>query len=311
VVAVSGERFIIRSYSPSQTVAGGQILDPFALKHRGKDLGQTRDRLKLIMGGDAANRISVFVELSGTNGQTLSDLRARTAWNNDVLTKAINKAIESGSIIDCEGIFIASANFDLLSRAAVKEIDSHHIREPLSRGLARETLRDRVFAHAPGEVFRAVLAHLEKQGALVLEKDVVRSRKHTRELSGSDAELRDRLEQIYEQARFEPPSLEQAFQGAGVASAQKVHGRTILQLLIDSGSVVRVQGDLFFHRKALDFLKNSVRQYGDSHEPGRLIDVAAFKDLTGVSRKYAIPLLEYLDRERITRRQGDSRVILK
>jgi selenocysteine-specific elongation factor len=311
VVAVSGERFIMRSYSPSQTVAGGQILDPFALKHRGKDLAQTRERLKSIMEGDAATRVSVFVELSATNGQTVSDLRARTAWNKEVLTKAIREAIESGSIIDCEGVFIAAPNINLLSRAAMKEIDSHHVREPLSRGLARETLRDRVFDHAPAEVFRAVLAQLEQQGKLVLEKDVVRSRKHTRELSGRDAELRDRLEQIYEQARLEPPSLDQAFQDAGVANTQKTHGRTILQLLIDNGSVVRVQGDLFFHRKALNMLKNSVQQYGDSHEPGRLIDVAAFKDLTGVSRKYAIPLLEYLDRERITRRQGDSRVILK
>jgi len=116
---------------------------------------------------------------------------------------------------------------------------------------------------------------------------------------------------VYEQAAWEPPTLDEAMQSAGLANAQKTHGRKILQHLIDSKSLVRVQGDLFFHVKALDLLKKKLQQYGDSHEPARAIDVAAFKDLAGVSRKYAIPLLEYLDRERLTRREGDRRVILK
>jgi selenocysteine-specific elongation factor len=81
-------------------------------------------------------------------------------------------------------------------------------------------------------------------------------------------------------------------------------------LLIDSGVLVRVQGDLFFHRSALDQLIKNLREYAARHEPERMIDVATFKDLAGISRKYAIPLLEYLDRERITRRAGDRRVIL-
>ena len=203
------------------------------------------------------------------------------------------------------------ANFDGLSRAAVKEIVSHHKREPLARGLARETLRERQFAHTPPEVFRAVLARLEQQGEVVLEKEIARVREHSLELSGVYAQLRDRLEGVYEQAAWEPPSLDQAMQIAGFANAQKTHGRKILQHLIDSKSLVRVHGDLFFHVKALDLLKKKLQQYGDSHEPARAIDVAAFKDLAGVSRKYAIPLLEYLDRERLTRREGDRRVILK
>jgi selenocysteine-specific elongation factor len=85
----------------------------------------------------------------------------------------------------------------------------------------------------------------------------------------------------------------------------------VLQLLIDGQTLVRVQGELFFHRKALDQLIGKLKKFGDQHEPGRTIDVAAFKDLAGVSRKFAIPLLEFLDRQRITRREGDRRAILK
>ncbi|MGH9880808.1 MAG: selenocysteine-specific translation elongation factor, partial [Pyrinomonadaceae bacterium] len=311
VVAVSGERFILRSYSPSQTIAGGQVLEPFANKHRGKDFAQVIARLEVIKEQDNRTQVSAFVAAAGDTGQQLPDLAARTGWNDKVLAKATTEAVTAGTIVNCDGVLIAPANFDRLCHVTVEEIRSHHKREPLARGLARETLRERHFAHVQPEVFRSVLARLEQQGLLVSEKDVVRARDHSLEVKGADADLRNQLAKIYEQAALEPPSLEEALQQTGLTKTPQAHGRKILQLLIDGGEVVRLQGELFFHRRALEELKRKLRKYGDAHEPSRAIDVAAFKDLAGVSRKYAIPLLEYLDRERVTRRAGDQRVILK
>jgi selenocysteine-specific elongation factor len=182
----------------------------------------------------------------------------------------------------------------------------HHQREPLLRGLAKEVLRERCFAHAPIEVFRAVLGTLEREDALVAEKEMVRLPAHTRELSSEDARLRDRLEKIYQDAGLAAPSLNEALAGAGAALQQ---GRKVFQLLIDSGVLVKVHGEMFFHRAALDDLSKRVRAYG-AQQPDRSIDVAAFKDLAGISRKYAIPLLEYLDRQRVTRRDGNRRIVL-
>jgi selenocysteine-specific elongation factor len=176
--------------------------------------------------------------------------------------------------------------------------------------MLRETLRERVFAFAAPEVFRAVLNHAEAQGRLVSERDVVRAGGHRLTLSDADAELRDRLEKIYHDAALEAPTFDEALARAGVAATRREHGRKILQLLLDAGVLVRVADELVFHRAAIDRLKQSLGEYGARHEPERLIDVAAFKDLSGVSRKYAIPLLEFFDRERITRRAGDRRIIL-
>lgn len=310
VVAVSEERFILRSYSPLQTIAGGKVLDPFAVTHRGKDLAQVRQRLRTLMEADGATRISHFVESSGQQGQRLGDLAARTGWNDKTLAENVQQAKNTGSMVECDGVFISPANVDLLKSVSVAEVRTHHKREPLARGIARETLRERHFAHTPAEVFRAVLLQLEQEGALISERDVVRAREHSLELSASDAGLRDRLAQVYEQAGLEPPRLEEAMQVAGVPDALRAHGRKILQLLIDTRILVRVQGELFFHRRALDALTGKLREYANKHEPHRTIDVAAFKDLAGVSRKYAIPLLEFLDRERITQRAGDKRTIL-
>jgi selenocysteine-specific elongation factor len=311
VVAVAGERFIIRSYSPPQTAAGGLILDPFAAKHRGRDLIQACQRLQKLMTANGADRISLFVESSGDYGQRFADLAARTGWNDDKLTQTLTQAKQRGAVIECEGMFVSTATFQLLKQAALDEVNQHHRRDPLARGAARETLRERRFAHTPPEVFRAVLLALEREGALVSDRDVVRAHTHTVELSASDAALRDRLAQMYEKADLEPPSLDEAMRAAMVTSSERNHGRKVLQLLIDGQTLVRVQGEFFFHRKALDKLIVRLKDFGDQHEPGRTIDVASFKDLAGVSRKYAIPLLEFLDRERITRREGDRRAILK
>ncbi|MCA1607616.1 MAG: SelB C-terminal domain-containing protein, partial [Acidobacteria bacterium] len=130
-------------------------------------------------------------------------------------------------------------------------------------------------------------------------------------LSPADTQLRERIATAYERAGLEPPLLEQVLDGAGVVPGQRAHGRKILQLLLDNGTLVRVQGEMFCHSQALEHLKQALSRYASDHEPDRLIDVAKFKELAGVSRKYAIPLLEYFDSARTTRRAGDKRIILR
>ena len=310
VVALHDERFIVRSYSPAETIAGGLVLDPQATKHRGRELARTHERLRALSNGQRPGKLAVFVAALGDQGLRLSDIVARTGWNDEVVSRVAREACKT-TIVEAEGVFIAKETFERLSRTAVEAVKLHHQREPLARGLARETLRDRHFAHAAPEIFRPVIAGLEKDGALVTEKDVVRAREHGVELSPADMQLRENIARTYEKAGLEAPMFDQVLEAVGVSAAQRAHGRKILQLLLDNGTLVRVQGEMFFHSGAVERLKNQLRQYAAEHEPERLIDVAKFKDLAGVTRKYAIPLLEYFDSERITRRAGDKRIIIK
>jgi selenocysteine-specific elongation factor len=308
VVAVLNDRFIIRSYSPQRTVGGGVILDPFATKHRARDLPNARERLAVLIEGDAARKVAAFVAGAEQHGLTRADVVARTGWRDEVVTAAIEAAREAGLLVELGGQFLAPAVLAQLKQNVVADVGAHHKTEPLSRGLPLEILRGRHFAHATPEFFRAVLVSVEKDAGIVVEKDVVRRPEHTRAVSGSDAELRDRLEAVYREAKLAAPSLTEAFARAGVSAATQQHGRKVLQVLIDAGQLVRVDGEMFFHVSALDELKKNLRAHAIK-EPS--IDVPTFKDLAGVSRKYAIPLLEYLDRERVTRREGDRRVILQ
>jgi selenocysteine-specific elongation factor len=311
VVALHGDRFILRSYSPQQTVAGGVIVDPFAVKHRGKELAQTRRLLRTLMEDDRVAKFRGFVSSSGERGLRLADIAAATGWNNEVLASVASAAQVGEQVIDASGVYLARENFDRLARMVLDELERHHKREPLARGMLRETLREKVFTHSVAELFGAVIARLESGGAVVSEKDIIRAGSHSVGLSDQDAQLSSRIEQVYREAGVEAPSIDDAMKRAGVSIAQRTQARKILQLLVDGKKVLRIQNEMFMHAEVIEGLKLKLSEYASQHEPQRLIDVSAFKELAGVSRKYAIPLLEYFDREQVTRRTGDKRVILK
>jgi selenocysteine-specific elongation factor len=305
IVAALGDRLILRSYSPQVTIGGGLVLDTAPPRHRLRDLAATRAALEVLAQSDRGQQLAVLAA-ANRYGLRRAELAARTAWRDEVIDQASRQALTFGTIVNAEEVFLSRAGFDELKRLVLDEVAAHHQREPLLRGLPRETLRERWFAHAPLEVFRAVLASLEKEGTLISEREIVRLPEHTRELSSEDTLVRDRLEKIYSEAGLAAPALNEALARAGVAAQT---GRKVLQLLIDAGRLEKVHGEMFFHRVALDDLIKRVRAHA-TKKTDRAIDVAAFKELAGISRKYAIPLLEYLDRQRVTRREGDRRIVL-
>ena len=311
VVALHGDRFIIRSYSPAETIAGGMIVDPFATKHRAREMQGTLESLHLLMSDDRATKYAGFVKAAGTRGLRLADLAAATGWTNDVLAQVASQVQKEGTVIDAGGVYLARESLDRLSETVVAELERHHKREPLARGMLRETLREKVFAHSLPELFAGVIARLEAERTVVSEKDIVRSSKHSVGLSDEDAALSKKIEQLYLTAGVEAPAIDEAMTRTEVPVPRRAQARKIMQLLIDDRKLVRVQGEMFMHADVLNDLKNRLQNYASQHEPDRLIDVAAFKDLAGVSRKYAIPLLEYFDRAQVTRRAGDKRLILK
>ena len=311
IVAVHGDRFILRSYSPAETIAGGVIVDPFATKHRGREMDHALQLLRLLMSDERAAKFEGFVRASGVRGLRLTDLAAATGWTNDVLGGVATEVQKTGSVAEVGGLYIARDSLERLSASVLAELERHHKREPLARGMLRETLREKVFTHSAPELFGGVLARLEASGKVASEKDIVRSSTHSVGLSDKDVELSKHIEQIYLTAGVEAPSLDEAMTKANVSASQRAQARKLLQLLLDDRKLVRIQGEMFMHSQVIQDLKTKLITYASQHEPDRLIDVPAFKDLAGVSRKYAIPLLEFFDREQVTRRAGDKRLILK
>lgn len=312
IAAIPNERFIIRSYSPQITIAGGRILDALAQKHRRKDTKDVRKYLQNLIESenDKAKQSKLYLETANENGLTFADLQARTGLKREILQKAIAENIEKKVVIEAESFFIARTPFENLKTKTFQEIENHHKREPLARGILRETLREKIFAYLPQEIFKSVLANLEKDSKIAAEKDIVRLAAHNLELSAEEEAVRENLAKIYKNAKLEAPKLEDALiEANGDTKLSREQARKVFQLLLNSGEVVKITEEFYFDSEAISKLIKNLKDFADL-SPDRLIDVAAFKDIANVSRKYAIPLLEYFDRERVTRRAGDKRLIL-
>ena len=312
VVTIPNERVILRSYSPQVTIAGGKILDALAVRHRRKDVESIRIYLKNLLEAenDKAKQAKLYIENVGEGGLTFADLLARTGWRSEILSKAVTENIEKRSVIEAENVYVARTPFDNLKAKTLAEIENQHKREPLSKGILRETLREKIFSHLPSEIFRATLSQLEKDGHITADRDFVAANSHSQKLSVEEKTVQEKFGKIYKNAKLEVPTLDAALtESIGGTKLKKEHARKIFQLFLNSGEFVKVSEDFYFTNEAIAGLVEEIKKFA-STTPDRLIDVAKFKDIAGVSRKYAIPLLEYFDREKITRRAGDKRLIL-
>lgn len=305
IAAVPNERFILRQYSPQITIAGGKILDNSAIKHRKKDVENIRKYLGDLSKNDQTTQLKLYLETAGEKGLTFADLQARTGWRSGIINKAITENIEKKAVVAADKFYVARTPFENLKTKMTAEIENFHKKEPLSKGILRETLREKIFAHLPVEIYKAVL---ENSPEICAEKDFVRLASHRHELTQEEQLLSDRISQIYTDAKLEVPTLDAALNLAiQNTKANMATARKIFQLFLNRGEIVKISDDFYFQQTAIDNLIKKLHEFAAAD---RLIDVAAFKEIANVSRKYAIPLLEYFDQTKITKRDGDKRLIL-
>lgn len=310
VAAIPGERFIIRSYSPSATIGGGQVLDGLAAKVRKKDLTKTVLFLESIANKEIspAQTVALWVNAAGENGMGLIDLQARTGWQTGLLQEEILFNETEGSLVKTGGLYLGSTVFEGLKAKANFAISEYFRQQPLSSGMPLESLREQIFSYISPDIFKTLIADLEKQKVIVTNKELVQIVGRDVELSGDDSELRNRLLKIYLDAGIEPPKLEDALaESIKDRKISRNQARAVFQLLLDAGEIVKVTEEFYFPSAVIGDLIEKLTKFATG---SRLINVIKFKEIAGISRKYAIPLLEYFDREKVTMRVGDQRQIL-
>jgi len=320
-LALPGDHFIVRSYSPMITIGGGAVIDALPKKHRLREAAQVAAQLEKLSAADEIERIALLVEMAGERGMSQSEIAARSGSPDEAIKRAAEAITKSRRVVTASQNpqsgqggqssltpLIARTAFEDLSRRVRTLLKEFHQSSPLVSGMGREEIREKIFVRLPPDIFRAVIASLVERNEVVAEKDLLRLASHRIALSDQEQAAKDHLAALFAKAGLQPMSLEEAIAQVdprfGV-DAGRAH--RFAQMLINSGELVRV-ADLVFHRSALESLRETLRKF--KAERGPKLDVTAFKDLTGVSRKYAIPLLEYLDLQRVTRRAGDAREIL-
>ena len=311
IVAVPDERFILRQYSPQVTIAGGRVLDPLAEKHRRKDLLDIQDHLSSLArsGNGTVEQIAAFVGRSGRSGIGTDSLLARTGLRPEVLAKLIGELSAAGRIVTADDRCVPTEVFDELGRSTVGELAQFHAGDPLSRGMPIDVLRDLVFRGVSPAVTRAVLAKLEREGKIAIAADVVRLAGHSTQLSPAEKAASDLISAAYRNAGLDVPRVDEVLQAAAAGGCSPEAVRKLFRIKLDTGEIVKVTDEFYFASAVIDGLAAKLRQWA-AETGNSLIDVAQFKEIAGISRKYAIPLLEHFDRTRVTRRAADKRVIL-
>jgi selenocysteine-specific elongation factor len=294
-----GDRFIIRQFSPVVTIGGGVVLDAAPLFSRSVKYSVVPFLEKL---KDGSPREIIFARISRRefHGLSLEAAVSETGWSHERLEAAISDC-QSG-IVHAGDRLISSTAFNKLAEKTVSAVTNFQTSNPLSQGIGREVLRKQLRTNP--EIFSTVLNQLIQKNQLQSNGDQVQLPGRGVVLKDEEAESRLTIERAFASAGLKVPPLKDVLEGLKIdrARAQK-----IVTLLLRDKILVKTSEDLVFHRDALASLRQKL-----AVEKGRSpkIDVARFKDLTGVSRKFAIPLLEYLDREHITKRVGNERIIL-
>ncbi len=302
-----GDRFVIRRYSPSATIGGGVVLDAQPVKHRGAARPDLLSSLARLEGGDATSSLRVFLE-SEPLGLSLAGLAVRAGRTLAEVESALAAAIESGHVIRTTegptGFHLAREAAGALEGRVRQTLASYHRDNPLRPGMSREELREQALRDAAPEVVRFVLERMAAAGTVRVQKDAVSLIAHRVMLSPEDETLMRRLEGAFRGQGLNPPDLE------ALVQAERLDGRRatrVLHLLLTAGRLVRIRDGKVFHADALEDLTARLWALRAQH---RIIDIGSFKELTGTSRKNAIPLLEHLDALKVTRRVGSDREIL-
>jgi len=300
LVLIPGDHFIVRQFSPVITIGGGTVLDAFPIK---KMPSQTRTEfLKALRVGDFKTAVLARISRRGQDGIAISQLIAETGSSPRTVRSAAAELESAGAVVRYQDLFVEKHSLTALVAKVSGIVADFHAGNPLVAGIPKDTLREK--SDISELAFEAALHTGVGAKQLQVSQDLVHLPGRGVVMKDEEAESRKIIEQAFVSAGLKVPALKDVLAGLKI---DRTRAQKIVTLLLRDRVLVKVSDDLVFHSQTLAQLRADL---GAEKRRSAKIDVARFKELTGVSRKYAIPLLEYLDRERVTKRVGDQRILL-
>jgi len=294
-----GDRFILRQFSPVVTMGGGVVIEntpPRRISNR----ETYSDLLRKVGVSDRASSLTARIRAQGARGLSMTEVVARTGWRGSEITALLPQMPD---IVRMGESLVDRLAAEMTRKSLITAVEVFHRQNPLVAGISKEELRGR-FPEVQPPVFEQIFQESVREKKLELAGEWVRLPGRSVVMQDDEAESKKIIETAFSTAGLKVPALYEVLAGLKV---DKTRAQKIVTLLLRDKVLVKLSDELVFHHTALEDLRRRLQAEKAKSER---IDVARFKDLAGVSRKYAIPLLEYLDRERVTRRVGDVRVIL-
>lgn len=307
VAGVFADRCIVRAFSPLRTVAGGSILYPLDTAPRRSHIDEAmQKRLLSLPDADAETRIAVQLELAGCFGATLSDLSILTDLGGRQLEKQIQAMSGKGGAFCWDKdakCWISPVWLERLMERALAATEAFHRKNPLEHGMAKGVILAGMGAGVPPKLAHYVLERLLRSGRLMAEGELLRLPEHKVSLADDQQALKEALLKAHLATPLMPPNHTELFAELGISARQ---AQPIFKILVGEGALVKIKEDLYYLSSVMEELRQKVRDFLASHAE---ITPGDFRDISGISRKNGIALLEHFDKEQLTMRVGDKRVL--
>jgi len=296
VIAMSGDRYIIRRFSPLDTIGGGAVLDPLSYRRSSKE---SLDDLHTFETGTTAEKIAAKVKRSGIHGIKISLIEGWIKAEIPSIKEAIMGLKEKGILMQFDDILVHKTAFDSLRETVKKFMDDFHKKNPLKPGMLKEELR--AYISIEPRLFGNLINSLKD---IVIEKELVRLSTFTIALSQVDETIKTKIHELLEKSGFQPPMKEELSESLKI---DRKRFSDLLKLMTKEGSLVRINDSLYITSSSYRNMIGSLKTFF-SKKPE--MTVAEFRDVLSTTRKYALPFLEYLDSNKVTLRVGDIRKLL-
>jgi selenocysteine-specific elongation factor len=300
LLLLPGDRAILRQFSPVITIGGAVVLDAFPLSRQKQEAVQRF--LQALSSGNRQDALLARIARRGHEGLSLAAAVRETGLKQSVLQPMIAALVQQKQIIQVAEFLLSSDALQKTRDKLIAALEAFHKANPLVGGISKEELREKLGLHQP--VMEAMLAQLTRDKKAEVAGEQVRLSGRGVELKDEEAKAKAQIEKAFADAGLKVPLMKEVLDKLPV---DKARAQKLVTLLLRDRVLIKLADDLVFHQTALEGLRQLM---ATQKAKTQKIDVATFKDLLGVTRKYAIPLLEYLDQQRITRRVGDERIIL-
>ncbi len=307
VTILKDDRYVLRSYSPVRTIGGGLILTPVARKHKGVD-ADTALEIENLAEGNPAELIDYHARVAFYKGASFAELLVLTNLPEKKLGAALQPLLsaKSISVIDKSArVYVHREVLDNLEKRSMDHLDQYHRANPLKEGMPKEELKSKVPPVVNDKLFHLMLNQLAQKNLVIVAGDQVRSKNHEVTLGIDQADAREKILDTYENGGLTPPYFKDVAASLGMTTAQ---GKDVLSLLLNEKKVVKVKEELYFSAGAMSDIESRLVAFLKKNGE---IAMPQFKELTGTSRKYSVPLMEYFDSSQLTLRIGDIRRLRK
>lgn len=307
VLLLPGDYFIVRSYSPQITVGGGTVIDPAPPRRRRRST-QALELLQALDHGAETDKLRLLTQESLLSGLTLDELIIRSGLSPKQVEAPLAGLLSQGLIIQVlrkPRMFLSNEAFETIKTLLVSGLENYIRENPLKEGIGKEELKGQIPKRSDLRFFDGALNSLEKEAKILVDRDLVKIPGHRASAAVDQAVVLSKLEEALRNAGSEPPGVKE------LGSLVRCNEKAVLEhliLLSREGRAIKITAELFYAPEIFQALQENLVDFLRQHTE---ITPGQFRDLTGLSRKYMIPLLGYFDQEKVTLRIGDKRVLRK